>query len=99
MAPWAEHAMWWHVYPLGFAGVPVREEHRPPAPGGGLAALVPWLDHVVELGLNGLLLGPVWRVVNPLRLVPRPASGPSPPATTSRSQAIAPLVGTCRAHR
>ena len=60
MAPWAEHAMWWHVYPLGFAGVPVREEHRPAAPDGGLIALVPWLDHVVELGLNGLLLGPVF---------------------------------------
>ena len=60
MAPWAEHAMWWQVYPLGFAGVDVRGEHRPPAPDGGLRALVPWLDHVVDLGLNGLLLGPIF---------------------------------------
>ena len=60
MAPWAEHAIWWQVYPLGFTGVPVREEHRPPPPGGGLRVLVSWLDHVVELGLNGLLLGPVF---------------------------------------
>lgn len=60
MAAWAEHALWWHVYPLGFTGVPVREEHHPPAPDGGLRALVPWLDHVIGLGLNGLLLGPVF---------------------------------------
>ena len=60
MAPWTEHALWWQVYPLGFTGVAVREEHRLPAPGGGLRALVPWLDHVIELGLNGLLLGPVF---------------------------------------
>ncbi|PWD50574.1 alpha-amylase [Serinibacter arcticus] len=60
MTPWSEHVLWWHVYPLGFAGVPVREEHAPPSPGGGLRGLVPWVDHVVELGLNGLLLGPVF---------------------------------------
>lgn len=60
MAPWAEHVMWWQVYPLGFAGVEVREEHRAPTADGGLRALLPWLDHVQELGLNGLLLGPIF---------------------------------------
>lgn len=59
---WVEHAMWWHVYPLGAVGAEVRPttpvddrpvEHR-------LQRLVPWLDHVVALGLNGLLLGPVF---------------------------------------
>lgn len=48
----------WHVYPLGFTGAepervagPVR--HR-------LRALVDWLDYLVELGANGLQLGPVF---------------------------------------
>jgi cyclomaltodextrinase / maltogenic alpha-amylase / neopullulanase len=57
---WADHAILWQVYPLGFTGAeraagpdgePVR--HR-------LGQLEPWLDYVVELGCNGLLLGPVF---------------------------------------
>jgi cyclomaltodextrinase / maltogenic alpha-amylase / neopullulanase len=57
---WADHAIWWHVYPLGFtgaekaelaAGEPVR--HR-------LRQLEGWLDYAAELGCSGLLLGPVF---------------------------------------
>ena len=59
---WVEHVLWWHVYPLGFVGAEVRPEtavgdrpvdHR-------LDRISGWLDHVVDLGLNGLLLGPVF---------------------------------------
>lgn len=58
---WSEHAIWWHVYPLGFAGAPIRPEtgaertltHR-------LGRLENWLDYVIELGCNGLLLGPIF---------------------------------------
>jgi cyclomaltodextrinase len=46
---WQRHAIWWHVYPLGFVG-----DH------GGLERLVPWLDHLLALGANGLALGPVF---------------------------------------
>ncbi len=56
---WVEHAIWWHVYPLGAVGAPVREPddaHEPHR----LDRLLPWLDHVVALGANGLLLGPVF---------------------------------------
>jgi len=63
---WVDHVMWWHVYPLGFVGAPVRpttQEHDP-ALGGRvvhrLGHVEAWLDHVVELGLNGLQLGPVF---------------------------------------
>ena len=57
---WVDHAIWWHVYPLGFTGAekvagaadaPVR--HR-------LERLSAWLDYVIELGCSGLLLGPVF---------------------------------------
>jgi cyclomaltodextrinase / maltogenic alpha-amylase / neopullulanase len=57
---WADHAVLWHVYPLGFTGaeraaLPVDEpaRHR-------LRHLAAWLDYAVELGCNGLLLGPVF---------------------------------------
>jgi glycosidase len=63
---WVEHAVWWQVYPLGFTGAPIREPDvaRPASPSAGAAArldrLLPWLDHAVALGANGLLLGPVF---------------------------------------
>ena len=70
--------VWYHLYPLGFLGA----EDRNPAPGATagpishrLAELVVWLDHLVELGVTGLLLGPVFEsgshgydVVDPLRI-------------------------------
>jgi cyclomaltodextrinase len=54
---WARHAVWWHVYPLGFLGAEKSSvdhtTHR-------LRGLQPWLDYLVELGANGLALGPVF---------------------------------------
>jgi glycosidase len=57
---WADHAILWQVYPLGFTGaeqtaLPARVPavHR-------LRHLEAWLDYAVELGCNGLLLGPVF---------------------------------------
>lgn len=55
---WTEHAIWWHVYPLGFSGAPIREADPAPAP--RLRRLLNWLDYAVELGTSGLLLGPVF---------------------------------------
>lgn len=57
---WAETAILWQVYPLGFGGAPIREgvdegqvQHR-------LRRLIGWLDHVTSLGCTGLLLGPIF---------------------------------------
>ena len=52
---WRNHVIWWHVYPLGFVGA----ASHPPAP-HGLRRIEGWLDHLVSLGANGLLLGPVF---------------------------------------
>ncbi len=57
---WVDHAVWWHVYPLGFTGAPIREPDRRPPTTARLDRLLPWLDHAVALGANGLLLGPVF---------------------------------------
>ncbi|KQR84801.1 alpha-amylase family glycosyl hydrolase [Microbacterium sp. Leaf179] len=61
MPAWPEHVFWWHVYSLGFVGAPIRDDVDPDAePAHRLDRFEPWLDHVIELGLNGLLLGPVF---------------------------------------
>jgi glycosidase len=57
---WPDHAIWWHAYPLGFVGAErdALPAGTPPTP--RLARFGGWLDHVVELGCNGLALGPVF---------------------------------------
>ncbi len=58
---WVDHVFWWHVYPLGFVGAERelaelpdgRTEHR-------LRRIEAWLEHLVSLGCNGLLLAPVF---------------------------------------
>ncbi len=55
---WVEHAIWWHIYPLGLCGAPIREPDT--APGPRLGRLLGWLDYAVELGCSGLLLGPIF---------------------------------------
>jgi cyclomaltodextrinase len=59
MPQWADHAIWWQVYPLGFVGA------EPSAPPGRrvvhrLPRLENWLDYAIELGCSGLLLGPIF---------------------------------------
>lgn len=55
---WVEHVMWWHVYPLGLLGADTTGSDR--AARRTLADLEPWLDDVVALGLNGILLAPIF---------------------------------------
>ncbi|WP_460826802.1 alpha-amylase family protein [Nostocoides australiense] len=78
MTGWVEHVLWWHIYPLGFVGaahVPGSAEVEPENRLGHIEA---WLDHAIELGLNGILLGPVFEsgthgydTSNYLRIDPR----------------------------
>ncbi len=59
MPDWVGHAIWWHVYPLGFVGAfPAAD---PPGPGEHrLSRLVDWLDHAIALGASGIALGPIF---------------------------------------
>jgi glycosidase len=56
---WVERAIWWQVYPLGFVGA-----EREACAGGGvthrLGHVVAWLDYAVNLGVSGILLGPIF---------------------------------------
>ncbi|MCE1175260.1 MAG: alpha-amylase, partial [Propionibacteriales bacterium] len=53
-----DHAIWWHVYPLGACGAPAHASDAPIEP--RLQRLEPWLDYAIELGCSGLLLGPIF---------------------------------------
>ena len=57
-----DHAIWWHIYPLGACGAPIRPPSTAPetTPVPRLRRLEAWLDYAVELGCSGLLLGPVF---------------------------------------
>jgi len=59
---WADGAVWWHVYPLGFAGAPVHDDQAvDPSPVvHRLGRVTAWLDHVADLGCTGVVLGPVF---------------------------------------
>lgn len=91
---WVEHAVWWHVYPLGFAAAPIREPDVTPPAAARLDRLLGWLDHAVELGANGLLLGPLFAstshgydTLDHLRIDPR----------LGDDEAFDRLVAACRA--
>jgi len=63
-----DHTIWWQVFPLGALGAPIRDrdlaaEAAQPNP-HRLRKLDPWLDYLVELGCNGLLLGPIFESVS-----------------------------------
>jgi hypothetical protein len=60
MDRWIDHAVWWQVYPLGFVGAEPRALPADAAPVPRLDRLEPWLDYLVDLGCNGLALGPVF---------------------------------------
>ena len=60
MEQWIDHAVWWHVYPLGFLGAPRQAQPGNADPVPRLDGMEPWLDYLLELGANGLALGPVF---------------------------------------
>ncbi len=58
-----DDVMWWQVFPLGACGAPIRDRSGDDA-GHRLLSLEPWLDYLVNLGCNGLLLGPIFESVS-----------------------------------
>jgi glycosidase len=58
---WVDEVIWWHVYPLGFVGA---ERERVDEVQHRLGRITQWLDYLVTLGANGLLLAPVFRSVS-----------------------------------
>src|SRR5215213_3954737 len=65
---WVGTTIWWHCYVLGFVGAERRADERPQGPDGAvhhrLRRLLPYVDYLLEVGANGLLLGPVFASVS-----------------------------------
>ncbi|MGY8706761.1 alpha-amylase family protein [Bradyrhizobium sp. 18BD] len=59
LANWIEHAVFWHIYPLGFVGAE-RVAASCPEVQHRLGRLNAWLDYAVDLGVSGLLLAPIF---------------------------------------
>lgn len=58
MGKWYESAVFYHMYPLGMLGAPKENhqeevEHR-------LPRLLPWVDHIRELGCTAIYIGPLF---------------------------------------
>lgn len=60
MSAWPEHAVWWQLHPLSFVGAEDRSLPPDAEPVHRLPRITGWLDYLVELGCNGLALGPVF---------------------------------------
>jgi len=59
VSTWSDHVIWWQLHPLSFTGAPEQGDAAEPAV-PRLRHLHGWLDYVIELGANGLLLGPIF---------------------------------------
>ena len=60
MTTWSEHTIWWQLHPISFTGAePAALPAGAPA-AHRLGRIEAWLDYLVELGCNGLALGPIF---------------------------------------
>ncbi|GAA2092418.1 alpha-amylase family protein [Microlunatus panaciterrae] len=59
MTLWADHAIFWHVYPLGFVGA-AKEAPLQTGVAHPLGRFEGWLDYLTDLGCSGLMLGPIF---------------------------------------
>lgn len=62
MGHWIRNAFFYHVYALGYCDAPSHSDGQP-APGGEprLRELTRRLDSLASLGVNALLVGPLWQ--------------------------------------
>ena len=56
---WAQDAFFYHIYPLGLCGAPWRNDFRS-EPEPRLNQLQDWLQHLRDLGVNAVYIGPLW---------------------------------------
>jgi cyclomaltodextrinase len=56
---WAFESVFYHIYPLGFCGAPLENDFRSPIT-PRLEQLYTWQDHLQDLGVTALYLGPLF---------------------------------------
>lgn len=58
---WYNEAIFYHIYPLGLTGAPKHNDYS--APVSRLNTLLPWNDHIREIGCTALYIGPLFESV------------------------------------
>lgn len=58
---WYDEAVFYHIYPLGLTGAPKENSYGEPE--HRLNTLLPWIDHIREIGCNALYIGPLFESV------------------------------------
>lgn len=58
---WYDEAVFYHIYPLGLAGAPKQNDYGEPV--HRLNTLLPWVDHIKEIGGSALYIGPLFESV------------------------------------
>ena len=58
---WYNEAIFYHIYPLGLTGEPKTNNYS--APVSRLNTLLPWIDHIKEIGCTALYIGPLFESV------------------------------------
>ena len=58
---WYDEAIFYHIYPLGLTGAPKTNSYGEPE--HRLNTLLPWIEHIKEIGCNALYIGPLFESV------------------------------------
>lgn len=58
---WYNEATFYHIYPLGLTGAPKENDYGTPV--HRLNTLLPWIDHIREIGCTALYIGPLFESV------------------------------------
>ena len=58
---WYDEAVFYHIYPLGLAGAPIKNKYEEPV--HRLLSLLPWITHIKNIGCNALYIGPLFESV------------------------------------
>ena len=61
MMAWYDEAVFYHIYPLGLAGAPRKNDYGEPV--HRLRTLLPWIGHVKKLGFTAIYIGPLFQSV------------------------------------
>lgn len=57
---WINEAVFYHIYPLGFAGAPRYNEGEKNS-GNSILKILEWIPHMQELGINAIYFGPIFQ--------------------------------------
>ncbi len=58
---WYNEAIFYHIYPLGLTGAPKVNDYSEPV--NRIADLIPWIEHIKEIGCTALYIGPLFQSV------------------------------------